>query len=109
MEHGHYSFNDEEAALLGKRRLEWQAADRPQRRVIATEVYEFMKKQNPEWDKSTKKVKKDVRMCGTFVIYLLNRCPSGSTLVVPYLWEKTGFSGTFRCSQEVECPHGCRR
>ena len=57
----YYAFTDSELSLLEKRKAEWQDADRKQRGVIATKVYEQFKKDNPGWDDGTKKQKKHVR------------------------------------------------
>jgi hypothetical protein len=110
LERIHYDFTEEETALLEKRKLEWQATDKPGRRAIATQVYDKLKNDNPDWDNVKKKLKKDVCIlqppgkCGCNE-YLL----SGRPLVVSYLWQKTGISGTVRCSEAMERPDGRRR
>jgi len=55
-----FKFTPEELTLLEQQKLQWQAADRKERRIIASDVYEALKKTNPGWDTATKKLKKQV-------------------------------------------------
>lgn len=73
-----YNFTEEELAVLEQHKQEWQDADRPQRRVIATKVYSSMKKKNPDWDVATKKLRKEVStMTLIIVITAADRCIQG--------------------------------
>jgi hypothetical protein len=57
-----FNFSDAELELMQDRKPEWQAAPKKQRRQIAAEVYDDMKKTNPQWEKEERKLKKRVSL-----------------------------------------------
>lgn len=55
-----FKLTSEEITLFLEHKAEWQAANRADRRKIASRVYEDLKKNNPFWTEADKKLKKEV-------------------------------------------------
>lgn len=55
-----FNLTSEEIALFQEHKAEWQAANRADRRKIASQVYEDLKKNNPVWTEADRKLKKEV-------------------------------------------------
>jgi hypothetical protein len=57
-----FKLTKEDLEILEGRKEEWRTGDRSQRNKIAQKVYDEMKKQNPQWSREDKDLRKKVSL-----------------------------------------------
>ena len=57
-----FKLTKEDLEILEGRKEEWRTGDRSQQNKIAQKVYDEMKKQNPQWSREDKDLRKKVSL-----------------------------------------------